>query len=98
MPLFVLIGHDGPDGPARRNEHRAAHVAHVEALDREGRIVLAGTPRNDSDDASIGAVILFEARDLEQAREIAGRDPYVRGGVFESLTVAPFKRVFPRGS
>ncbi len=91
-----MIGLDGPEGAERRNEYRARHVAHIEALDREGRIVLAGTPRNDDNDASIGAVILFEARDLDEAREIAGGDPFVAGGIFESLTVAPFKRVFPR--
>jgi uncharacterized protein YciI len=98
VPLFVMIGLDGPDGAERRNEHRARHVAHIEALDREGRIVLAGTPRNDADDASVGAVILFEARDLDEAREVVNRDPFVTGGVFESLTVAPFKRVFPKES
>lgn len=98
MPLFVMIGLDGPDGAARRDQHRAAHVAHIDALDREGRIKLAGTPRSDSNDASIGAVIIFEAQDLEEAREIANRDPFVAAGVFESLTVAPFKQVYPKQS
>jgi len=93
-----MIGLDGPEGAERRNKHRPQHVAYIEALDREGRIVLAGTPRNDANDVSIGAVILFEARDLDEAREIVSRDPFVAGGVFESLTVAPFKRVFPRQS
>ena len=98
MPLFVMIGLDGPDGAACRNEHRAAHVAHIEGLHRAGRIKLAGTPRNDSNDASIGAVILFEAQNLDEAREIAHRDPFVTGGVFESLTVAPFKHAYPKES
>ena len=91
-----MIGLDYPDGAERRDQHRAAHVAHIEALDREGRIVLAGTPRNDSNEASVGAVILFEARDLDQARAIAGRDPFVTGGVFETVKIAPFKRVYPK--
>jgi uncharacterized protein YciI len=96
MPLFVIIGRDGADGAARRDQHRAAHVAHIEALDRAGRILLAGTPRNETNDASVGVVIVFEACDLDEAREIANRDPFVTGGVFESLTVAPFKRVYPK--
>ncbi|MFQ5806683.1 MAG: YciI family protein [Phycisphaerae bacterium] len=98
MPLFVMVGHDGSGGAERRNRHRAEHVAYIEALDREGRIALAGPIRNEANDASVGAVIVFEARDLAEARDIAGRDPYVLGGVFESLTVAPFKRVFPKES
>ena len=96
MPLFVMIGHDGANGAARRDQHRAAHAAHVEALDREGRIFFAGTSRNDRNDVSIGAVLVFEARDLDEAREIAKRDPFVSGGVFESPTVAPFKHVYPK--
>lgn len=96
MPLFVMIGLDRADGAERRDQHRAAHVAHIEALHGAGRIVLAGTPRNDRNDASIGAVILFEARDLDEARAIANRDPFVTGGVFETVTIAPFKRVYPK--
>ena len=91
-----MIGHDGPDGAERRDQHRAQHVAHLEALDREGRIVLAGTPRNDNNDASVGAVIIFEADNLEDARDLVRSDPFVVGGVFESLTVAPFKHAYPR--
>ena len=93
-----MMGLDGQDGAARRDRHRAEHVKHIEALDQEGRIKLAGTIRNDSDTASVGAVILFEARDLDEARQIASRDPFVTGGVFETLTVAPFKRVYPKES
>ena len=96
MPLFVMLGLDGPDGAERRAEHRAGHVAHLAELERKGRIVLAGTPRDDGDSASIGSVILFEASTLDEARQIVGRDPFVTGGVFQSLTVAPFKRVLPK--
>jgi len=91
-----MIGLDGSEGAARRDRYRAAHVAHVEALDRVGQIVLAGPIRNEGDDASVGAIIVFEARDLAEAREIVDRDPYVIGGVFESLLVAPFRRAFPK--
>jgi uncharacterized protein YciI len=42
VPLFVFIGHDGPDGSERRKLHRERHVAHLEALDRAGRLVYGG--------------------------------------------------------
>ncbi|HUU82956.1 MAG TPA: YciI family protein [Phycisphaerae bacterium] len=96
MPLFVMIGHDGPDGPHRRGQHRDQHVAYWTAMDEAGRVTLAGPIRDESNEASTGAVIVFEAADLKDAREIVERDPYVAGGVFESLTVAPFKHVFPK--
>ncbi len=96
MPLFVMIGLDRPDGAELRNRLRSAHVEHIERLDHEARIVLAGTPRDDGDTASEGAVVLFEARDLDEARLIANRDPFVSGGVFGTVKVAPFKRVYPK--
>ena len=96
MPQFVVIGWDGPDGAQRRDEHREEHVVYISNLDRQGRVVLAGPIRSDIDDKSVGVVIVLEAGDLNEARLIAGRDPYVTAGVFESLTVNPFKQVFPK--
>jgi len=95
MRTFVMIGRDGPDGVRLRQEHRDAHVAHVAALDREGRIVLAGPMRSASDEHSVGAVIVFRALTLDEARRVVETDPYVRAGVFVSVTVAPFRQVFP---
>ena len=95
MPLFAMIARDGPDGPARRKEFRGEHVAHVCALDEAGRITLAGPLKDDANENSTGAVIVFTADSLEEARAVVDRDPYVSGGVFESVTVSPFRKVFP---
>lgn len=39
---FVIIGYDSPEGEAKRKIHRAAHLANLERLDNQGRIILAG--------------------------------------------------------
>jgi uncharacterized protein YciI len=65
-------------------------------MDEQGRVVMAGPVRNAENDTSIGAVIVFEADSLEEARQLVADDPYVTAGVFESLMVAPFKHVFPK--
>src|SRR5689334_14785562 len=96
MPLFAVIGHDVPDGTARRNEHRDAHVAYIEALDKAGRITFAGPIKTDDGVTSIGVVILLEASTLEEAKKTASEDPYVRGGVYATLSVAPIRKVFPK--
>ncbi len=93
-----MIAHDGPDGATLRNQHRERHLAHVEKLDRAGRIVMAGPIRDDANECSIGAVIVFEAADLQDARDLVDSDPYVAGGVFESVTVRPFRQVFPKST
>ncbi len=95
MPLFVFIGHDGPDGAARRQANRTRHVAHLEALDRAGRLVYGG-PIRDAADRSIGAVLVFDTSDLAAARTLVEQDPYVAGGVFERVELNRFARAFPR--
>jgi len=98
MPLFVMIGHDGPDGVERRNRHREAHVGYWADRDARGQVTLAGPIRDDANAASVGAVIVFEAADLAGARAIVEGDPFVSGGVFASLIVAAFRQVFPKPS
>jgi len=93
-----MIGRDGPDGGARRNDNRSAHVEHVTGLFEDGRIVLAGPIKSDDGATSVGAMIVFEAADLEAARAVVEQDPYVRGGVFAELSVQPFRQVFPEPS
>jgi uncharacterized protein YciI len=90
-----MIGWDGPNGAAQRDRCRERHVEHIRALERDGHVRYAGPIRNEADDRSIGAVIVVEAADLRQARAMIDSDPYVTGGVFESLTVSPFKQVIP---
>jgi len=95
VPLFVFIGHDGPQSARLRPQHRPAHLAGLEDLEAEGRIVHAG-PMLGDDGAPLGSVILFEAPSLEAARAVAAADPYVREGVFERHEVRETRVVFPR--
>ena len=95
MPLYLFIGHDGPRGGALRKEHRPAHIEGLEALESASRIRHAG-PILDDEGAPMGSVILFEADNLDEARAIAARDPYVTRGIFERHEVRETRVVFPR--
>ena len=88
---FVILGFDGPEGEARRKIHRPAHLAKMEPLDQQGRILLAG-PLTDK----TGSLIVIEAETLEEAQQFASEDPYTVHGVFERVEVHPFMQVFPR--
>ena len=90
MATFVMIGWDGPDGAGRRDSHRRDHVEHITSLHRDGQIVFAGPIRDDTGDKSIGAVIVYQASDLDEARRIVDGDPYVVSGVFQTVSVLPF--------
>jgi len=94
MPLFVLIGRDGPDGLALRGRHRDAHLANLQPLVDAGRVRFAG-PIRTADGNPCGSVVVFEAADLAAARAIAETDPYAVEGVFASLEVRETLQVFP---
>ena len=89
--LFVIIGHDSRDAKEKRPTHRPAHLAHLEPLDKAGRVILAG-PLTDG----AGSLIVIEADSLAAVWELVGSDPYVTNGIFERVEVHPFMRVFPK--
>ena len=89
--MFVILGFDGPDGEARRKIYRPAHLAKMEPLDQQGRVVLAG-PLTDK----AGSLIVIEADSFDEAQQFALEDPYTVNGVFEHVEVHPFTQVFPK--
>lgn len=88
---FVILGFDGSDGQEKRKIHRPAHLARMESLDAQGRVVLAG-PLTDRS----GSLIVIEAESQSEAEAFAREDPYTVGGVFQRVEVHPFLQIFPR--
>jgi len=88
--LFVIIGHDSPDGPAKRPDVRPRHLDHLRPLAEAGKIRIAG-PLLDK----TGSLIVLEADSLADAWALVARDPYVTEGVFNRVEVKPFTQVLP---
>lgn len=86
MPLFALVGRDGPRGPELRKQHRPAHLANLAPAAKAGRVRYAG-PLLGEDGAPCGSLVVFEAESLAAARAFAAGDPYVVQGVFASWEV-----------
>ncbi|HCP03378.1 MAG TPA: hypothetical protein DIT61_07655, partial [Pseudomonas sp.] len=42
-----------------------------------------------------GSLVVAEFPSLDDAQHWADNDPYVAAGVYQQVTVKPFKRVFP---
>ncbi|MBM4242457.1 MAG: YciI family protein [Deltaproteobacteria bacterium] len=98
MPLFVILGHDGPDALAKRPVVRPRHLDHLRPLSEAGRVVVAGPLFGDDGKTPRGSLIVLEAPSLDEARALAARDPYVVDGVFARHEVMPFARVFPEST
>jgi uncharacterized protein YciI len=88
---FVIIGYDSPQGEAKRKIHRAAHLANLEPLDTQGRVVLAG-PLTDKS----GSLLVLEFETREEVEDFVRHDPYTVYGVFERIEIHPFLQVFPK--
>lgn len=98
---YVIYSQDRPGNLPQRAAERAAHLARLEALLDEGRLLLAGPrPAIDAEDPGpagyLGSLVVASFESLEAARAWADADPFVAAGVYESVQVTPFKRVLPR--
>ena len=98
--LYAIIATDVQNSLENRLNARPAHLARLEQLKTEGRLILAGPhPAVDSNDPGpagfSGSLIVAEFPSLADAQAWAEADPYVAAGVYAKVSVKPFKKVFP---
>ncbi len=97
---YAIIGTDNPDSLAARKAARPAHLARLQQLQNEGRMLLAGPfPAIDSNTPGpagfTGSLIVAEFASLADAQAWAGADPYLAAGVYRSTDVKPFIKALP---
>lgn len=96
--LYAIISEDVIDSLPLRKTARAQHIARLEQLAQQGRLTLAGPhplSESDGDSGFSGSLVVAEFASLDQARAWADADPYVAAGVYQTVTVKPFKKVLP---
>ncbi|EGV50629.1 YciI family protein [Candidatus Endoriftia persephone] len=97
---YAIIAEDREESLEQRLATRPAHVERLNAMQADGRLLLAGPhPAIDNEDPGpagfTGSLVVAEFDSLEAAREWADQDPYVLAGVYQRVTIKPFKKVFP---
>ncbi len=98
--FYAIISEDKPGTLELRMQARPDHLARLEALRDQGRLLIAGPhPAIDSEDPGpagfTGSLVVAEFDSLEQARQWADQDPYIPAGVYERVVVKPYKKVLP---
>ena len=98
--LYAVISEDVADSLSKRLGARAAHLARLEELKTQGRLILAWPhPAIDSEDPGeagfTGSLIIAEFPSLQDAQQWADSDPYIEAGVYAKVTVKPYKKVLP---
>lgn len=99
--LYTIISEDVENSLEKRLTARPAHIQRLDALQNQGRLVLAGPHptidcENPGDAGFTGSLIVAEFQNLEAAKKWADADPYVCAGVYANVMVKPFKKVFPK--
>lgn len=97
--LYAIISTDVPNSLPLRKVSRDAHLARLQTLRNEGRLILAGPhPAIDSNDPQeagfTGSLVVAEFNSLNDAQAWADADPYIAAGVYAHVVVKPFKQVF----
>ena len=97
--LYVIYAQDIADSLEKRLSVRPAHLARLQLIHDEGRMLTAGPkPAVDSKDHGAagftGSTVIAEFESLEAAQAWAEADPYVAAGVYAQVSVKPYKKVF----
>ena len=90
---YVLICEDKKDSLDVRLANRDKHLAFIGELGE--RVSLAGPMLSDDGEGMVGSVLIIEAESAEEIQAIADRDPYALAGLFEKVTIRPFRQVVP---
>jgi len=97
---YSIISEDVDESLPLRTRAREAHLARLQTLASEGRLLIAGPhPAIDANDPGeagfIGSLVVAEFASLEAAQDWADSDPYTDAGVYRHVAVKPFKLVLP---
>jgi len=97
---YAIIGTDNANSLEARKSVRPAHLARLQQLQDEGRMLLAGPfPAIDAEDPGpagfTGSLIVAEFASLAEAESWAAADPYIAAGVYRETVVKPFRKVLP---
>ena len=95
---YSVVCHDVEDSLEIRAGARTAHIARLESLRDQGRLLIAGpNPAIDSNEPGsagfTGSIVIAEFASLKEAQDWANDDPYLTAGVYSDVEVKPFKLV-----
>lgn len=97
---YMISATDHANSLAQRLSVRPKHLARLQELNDEGRLLIAGPhPAIDGEDPGeagfTGSLVVAEFESLAAAQAWADTDPYMAAGVYQSVIVKPYKLVLP---
>lgn len=97
---YAIIAEDAPNSLEKRLQARPQHLDRLKSLQDTGRLLLAGPfPAIDSNDPGTngysGSLIVAEFNTLDEAKAWADNDTFTINGVYQQVTVKPFRKTLP---
>jgi len=87
----MITGEEAPNSLEKRMQARQAHLTRLKALQEAGRLLVAGPlPAGFT-----GSLIIASFDNLVEATDWAEADAYVTEGVFNHISVKPFRKTLP---
>ncbi len=92
--FFVIHSVDKPGHGEVRAGARPAHLEYMKnAVDK---LLVAGPTLAEDGESMTGSLIIIEAEDRAEAEAFTRDDPFTRAGLFESVTIKPWRPAFVR--
>lgn len=96
MALFAINGYDVAGSSAQRQVTRAEHLARLQLLQNEKRLIIAGpTPIEHGKNEMSGSLIIADFDSIDVAQSWANDEPYLRDGVYSHVDIKPFVQALP---
>ncbi|MDR3439557.1 YciI family protein [Telmatospirillum sp.] len=92
MHFFVRCT-DKPNHQEVRLANRAAHLEFLKA--NIDKVLIAGPTLTDDAQGMTGSVLVFDVADRAALNALLALDPYAKAGLFQSVEVSVYKKVFP---
>jgi len=97
---YVFNATDADNSLDNRIKYRPEHLARLNKLINEGRLLLAGAyPAIDNIDPGEngfkGSLIVAEFDSLEEAKSWSDKEPFLQHGIYTSIDIKPFKKSLP---
>ena len=91
--MFVVTCKDKAGALELRMANRPAHIEYLKAhLDK---VVLGGAMLTDDRQSPIGSTLVLDFQDRADLDAFLAEDPYVKSGLFEQVTIVPFRKALP---
>jgi uncharacterized protein YciI len=94
----MLFAINCQDKPGALELRLATRPTHLEYLDGQAELIVQGGPVLDADGKPCGSLLLVDVADQAAAEALAASDPYAKAGLFETVTIRPFRSVYKDGA